>query len=294
MSMGKLNEYSAIEAVAVRRPEQAFIHDLKIDGEWEELRFHSKPELDEAIIEHQKFVDILRDNGAAVISLPKNPNITLDSLYARDAIVLSPKGLILCNMGRHSRCGEPKVNAEALIAAGFIVHGTIDGPGTVEGGDFIWLDNKTAAVGLGTRTNKEGIRQLKVLLGDDVELHVVPLPDPEVMGWHVEDVFHLMSMISPIDKDLAVIYRPLMPEPFILWLEDKGMKFVELPEADYLNMGCNILAIAPRVALLLEGLPTTKALLEKAGAKVITYKGEEISRKGEGGPTCLTRPLIRG
>jgi N-dimethylarginine dimethylaminohydrolase len=293
MTMDKFNEYSQIGAVAVRRPEQAFIHDLKIDGEWEELRFHSKPDLEEAIREHQSFVDMLRDNGAAVINLPKNPHITLDSLYARDATLVSPKGLILCNMGRFSRCGEPKVNSEALLATGFVVAGTIDGPGTVEGGDFIWLDNNTAAVGMGTRTNKEGIRQLKLLLGDDVELHVVPLPDPEEMGWHPEDVFHLMSMISPIDKDLAVIYRPLMPKPFIGWLENRGMAFIELPEADYLNMACNILAIAPRKVVMLEGLPTTKALLEKAGVTVITYKGEEISRKGEGGPTCLTRPLVR-
>ena len=152
------------------------------------------------------------------------------------------------------------------------------------------MNEKACAVGLGPRTNAEGIAQLKALLGDDVDVHVVPLPAPD----HPEDVFHLMSMISPLDKDLALIYRPLMPESFITWLEGHGIKFVEVPEAEYIPMGCNVLALGPRDVLMLDGLPGTKAAMEAAGCTVQTYKGDEISRKGEGGPTGLTSPLMRG
>jgi N-dimethylarginine dimethylaminohydrolase len=160
----------------------------------------------------------------------------------------------------------------------------------LEGGDFIWLDRHHAAVGLGPRTNAEGIRQLKELLGPDVELHEVELPAPD----HPDDVLHLMSIISPIDQDLALIYRPFMPASFIQWLETLGIGFVDVPEEEYLIMGCNVLAVAPRRAIMLENLPGVKMRLEAAGCHVTTYRGMEISRQGEGGPTCLTRPLVRG
>jgi N-dimethylarginine dimethylaminohydrolase len=144
-------------------------------------------------------------------------------------------------------------------------------------------------VGLGPRTNADGIRQLKDILGPDIELHIVPLPEPN----HPDDVLHLMSIISPLDQDLALIYRPFMPRSFIAWLEQLGIQFVEVPDDEYEIMGCNVLAIAPRQAIMLENLPGVKTGLENAGVNVATYKGIEISRKGEGGPTCLTRPLER-
>jgi N-dimethylarginine dimethylaminohydrolase len=159
----------------------------------------------------------------------------------------------------------------------------------LEGGDFIWIDKHHAAVGLGPRTNREGIRQLQAILGDEVDLHVVDLPEPE----HPDDVLHLMSIISPLDQDLALIYRAFMPKSFILWLQNLGIDFVDVPEEEYLPMGCNVLAFGPRKVVMLENLPGVKSGLEAAGCVVTTYKGLEISRKGEGGPTCLTRPLVR-
>ena len=120
-------------------------------------------------------------------------------------------------------------------------------------------------------------------------MHVVNLPDPE----HPDDVLHLMSIISPLDKDLALIYKPFMPDTFINWLSNLGIKFVEVPDAEYTLMGCNVLATSPRSIIMLEELPEVSAELEKAGCKIKSYKGLEISRKGEGGPTCLTRPLLR-
>ncbi|MFC4347918.1 dimethylarginine dimethylaminohydrolase family protein [Kordiimonas lipolytica] len=285
-----LNEYGALKVVAVRPPEHAYVSDEKIADEWERLRFYSAPKLGPAINEHKIFTDKLRAAGAEVISLGGNDALTLDSIYARDALLVSPKGLILCHMGRKGRRGEPAVNASLFEALGYPILGVIEAPGTIEGGDIIWLDDGALAVGEGPRTNAEGIKQLQDILGPEVEVHTVPLPPPS----HPEDVFHLMSMISPLDRDLALIYRPLMPDSFINWLEARGISFVEVPEEEFIPMGCNVLALGPRNILMLDRLPETKARLEAAGCTVDTYTGDEISRKGEGGPTCLTRPLVRG
>ncbi len=287
--MNAFNEYGTIEKLAVRSVENAFVDQQRIERDWHNLRYHSIPLLDEAISEHQGFVDAIQSIGAKLICLDSNQNLTLDCIYTRDALIISPKGLILCNMGRNSRNNEPGLNAQQLVESGFPIAGRIESPGTIEGGDFIWIDECHAAVGLGPRTNEEGIRQLGVLLGAGVDLHIVPLPEPD----HPDDVFHLMSMISPVDKDLAVIYRQLMPETFLSWLASQGIRFVEVPESEFLPMGCNVLALGPRSVLMLDKLPETRARLDAAGCQVKTYKGDEISRKGEGGPTCLTRPLVR-
>ncbi|MDG1165172.1 MAG: arginine deiminase family protein [Porticoccaceae bacterium] len=288
--MSNFDEYSPISQVAIRSASNAFVSDAKLEQEWQPLRFHAKPELDEAITEYAEFRKLLSASGADIIELGGADNLTIDSIYTRDSILISPNGLILCNMGRASRTPEASANAAAYEAMGHNIAGQITSPGTLEGGDFIWLDKNHAAVGLGPRTNAEGIRQLKELLGPDTELHIVALPDPD----HPDDVLHLMSIISPIDRDLALIYRPFMPASFITWLEGLGIKFVDVPEEEYPAMGCNVLAIAPRQAIMLENLPGVKTGLEGAGCNVATYKGLEVSRKGEGGATCLTRPLIRG
>jgi N-dimethylarginine dimethylaminohydrolase len=286
---GACNEWGAIEKIALRSVEAAFESEDRIERDWQALRFHAKPDFEIAKSEYQEFKNLVCSNGAEAILLGPNEALTLDSIYPRDAVVLSPQGLILCRMGRVSRGKEPQLNSERLKIEGYSVLGTIQSPGTLEGGDFIWLDEHHAAVGLGPRTNEVGIAQLKALLGEQVDLHVVPLPPPE----HPEDVFHLMSMISPLDKDLALIYRPLMPEAFLSWLESLGIRFVEVSEAEFIPMGCNVLAIGPRQVIMLADLPETKQRLQKADCKVLAYKGDEISRKGEGGPTCLTRPLVR-
>ena len=289
MKLGGFNEYGKLKVVAVRTAGAAYQSEAKIADEWQALRFHSAPTLASATTEHQTFTGILKREGTELVALPSDDALTLDSIYARDALLVSPKGLILCNMGRTSRNNEPAINADCLEAQGFPVLGRIEGPGTIEGGDLIWIDATRLAVGQGPRTNAAGIAQLQALLGDAVEVHVVPLPAPD----HPDDVFHLMSMISPLDRDLALIYRPLMPDSFLSWLTGQGIAFVEVPEEEFIRMGCNVLALGPRDVLMLDGLPQTKARLEAAGCRVQTYKGDEISRKGEGGPTCLTRPLVR-
>ena len=287
--MSAMNEYSQITEVAIRSPLHSFVNEDKLLSEWELLRFHAKPQLKEAIIEFNHFRSLLTDEGMTIIDLPSSNILTIDSIYTRDSILISKAGLILCNMGRSSRTPEAKENYKTLSNKGYKIAGQIRAPGTLEGGDFIWIDNYHAAVGVGPRTNAEGIRQLKEILGSEVNLHVVNLPDPN----HPDDVLHLMSIISPLDKDLALIYKPLMPDTFISWLSDLGIKFVEVSDDEYLMMGCNVLATSPRSIIMLEDVPKVRLELKKAGCKIRSYKGVEISRKGEGGPTCLTRPLKR-
>jgi N-dimethylarginine dimethylaminohydrolase len=283
------NEYSLLTQVAIRSPLNSFLTDEKLSNEWQDLRFHEKPELKESINEFIEFRKLLLNNEIKIIDLPQAKGLTIDSIYTRDSILISPKGLILCNMGRASRTPEARDNYEHLKLQGYQIAGEILAPGTLEGGDFIWLSDTKAAVGLGPRTNQNGIDQLRKILGNSVDLHVVPLPEPT----HPDDVLHLMSIISPLDKDLVLIYRPLMPVSFIQWLEQLGIKFIEVDEAEYLLMGCNVLATSPRSVIMLENLPGVQRNLQNAGCDVQTYKGIEISRKGEGGPTCLTRPLKR-
>ncbi len=287
--MNLLNEYSKIGEVAIRSPLSSFVNDEKITNEWASLRFHAKPNLKKATIEYNYFKSFLEEDNIKIIELPSSDKLTLDSIYTRDSILVCDSGLILCNMGRSSRTPEAEENFKTLADKGYKIAGQIKSPGTLEGGDFIWINNKNAAVGLGPRTNSEGIRQLKEILGPEIDLHIVDLPDPN----HPDDVLHLMSIISPLDKDLAVIYKPFMPESFLKWLTKFGIEFIEVSEAEYPLMGCNILATAPRSIIMLENLPEIKNKLKNNGCKIRLYKGDEISRKGEGGPTCLTRPLIR-
>jgi N-dimethylarginine dimethylaminohydrolase len=192
-------------------------------------------------------------------------------------------------MGKPQRAAEPAAQWDAFAAAGIPIAGRITAPGRIEGGDVVWLDPRTIVVGRGYRTNDEGIRQLGAIVGDDVTVVVVPLPH-----WSGQnDVMHLMSLVSPVDADLAVVYSRLLPVPFREWLLDRGMRLVEVPDEEFESMGTNVLALAPRRCLLLRGNPRTRAALEGAGAEVAEYDGTEISTRGAGGPTCLTRPITR-
>lgn len=283
------NEYGALRAGALRGPAEAFADAGRIERQWRQLRFHDAPSLDEALREHGNFTAILARSGAEVHLLPGGADLTLDAIYARDALIAAPGGLILCHMGRETRRPEARANAAALERLGFAVLGAIAPPGTLEGGDFIWIDKHAAAVGLGPRTNEEGIRQLGALLGATVDLETVPLVTPR----HPDDVFHLMSIISPLDRDLALIHKPLIPPGFLDWLAGHGIEFVDVASDEFPAMACNVLALGPRHVVMLDGVPRTRARLEAADCRVEVYKGDEINRKGDGGPTCLARPLIR-
>jgi len=284
------NEVEPIRRILLRHPRDAFVNDAKLDAEWRTLNYSARPDFTRAIDEYEALISVLTDVGARIDYLPGDGGLTLDSLYVRDAAVVTPRGVVLCRMGKAARAREPVSVAAALAVWGVPVAGTIQAPGLLEGGDIVWLDGRTVAAGQGYRTNAEGIRQLQIILGGEV--NVVPVPLPHWRG--ADDVFHLMSLISPIDENLALVYLPLLPVPFRQYLCARGMRLVEVPEHEFDTMGGNVLALAPRHCVMLAGNPLTAKRLEREGATVHVIAGQEISHKGSGGPTCLTRPLVRG
>lgn len=287
--MTNLNEYGRITRLALRHAKDAFKSQAELSGSWKALNYHAEPDFLAACREYDAFAQLFIDLGAMIDWLPADATLSADSIYVRDASLLAPQGLVDGAMGKAARRSENAANGKALAARGVKIAGAVTAPGTVEGGDVVWLDNKTFVIGEGYRTNAEGICQMKALLGTGIDVQVVPLPHYKGPS----DVFHLMSMLSPLDHDLALVYSPLMPVPFRNWLLARGIKLVEVPNEEFESMGCNVLALAPRQVVMVEGNPETRRRLEAAGCHVITYAGQNISRLGEGGPTCLTRPLER-
>jgi N-dimethylarginine dimethylaminohydrolase len=288
--------------IVVHHAREAFGSDAEIAGQWRALNFTAAPDYGRAVDQFEHFVNLLRTSGAQIVDSALgtahqalstqhsalSTDLTLDAIYVRDASVMCARGAILCRMGKPQRQAEPAALADTYRALGIPVAGAIEAPGTLEGGDVTWLGPRLVAVGRGYRTNDEGIRQFRALLGDTVdEVIVVALPHHRGPG----DVFHLMSIISPVDRDLAVVYSPLMPVPFRERLLDLGYALVEVPDEEFASMGANVFALSPRRALMVEGNPKTRTALERAGAEVLVYDGSEISLKGGGGPTCLTRPV---
>jgi len=284
------SEYGKLKTVFIKRPKEAFVDESQIASQWKELNFLSKPDFAKAEVEYLSFENLITSRGAEVLSLPFDSSVTMDSIYCRDASIATDYGMILCNMGKPARKNEPAAERKAFENKTIKILGEITHPGTVEGGDVAWVNEHTLAVGHTYRTNWEGIRQLKHL----VEPHGIKVWVAEMPHYKgPSDVFHLMSVLSPVDKNLAVVYSPLMPISFRNGLIDRGFSFVEVPDSEWDSMGCNVLAIAPREVVLVKGNPTTKQRLMDAGCIVHEYEGAEISVKGGGGPTCLTRPIER-
>lgn len=288
--MSAHSESGQLKSVFIKKVAAAFIDDAHISQHWEALNYLAKPDIIKALQEYDAFEQILKDHGAELLYFPQDDSVNMDSIYCRDAAIATDAGMIICNMGKEGRIHEPMAEQLAFEANGIPVLGVITAPGTLEGGDVAWLDAKTLAVGNTYRTNEEGIRQLTALL-QPLGVTVISVPMPHYKG--PSDVFHLMSVLSPVDCNLAVVYSPLIPIVFRNELIARGYALVEVPDSEFDSMGCNVLALAPRVCLMVKGNPITKARLEKAGCKVIEYDGEEISIKGGGGPTCLTRPVMR-
>ena len=286
-----LSETNRLTRVVLKHARDAFVGPATIAAQWQALGFTAPPDFARAVDEYDRFVDLLAQADVNLDFLPADPRTTLDSIYVRDASIVTDRGIVLCSMGKRARASEPKAQESAFAKLPSTpVVGEIREPGRLEGGDLIWLDNHTVAVGRGYRTNDEGIRQLRALLTPDIEMIVVPLPH-----WRGEaDVMHLMSLVSPIDRDLALVYSRLLPVPFREALLHRGIDLVDVPDAEFETMGGNVLALGPRRCVMLAGNPETRRALERAGADVQEYAGQEISVKGAGGPTCLTRPISRG
>jgi arginine deiminase len=285
VAFGAQSMVAPLRSVLLKRPDHAFIGQETIDRQWRDLDFLEAPRFEQALLEYDAFVALLADYVAEIHYLPPAGQSTLDSIYAYDPAIITARGAVLCRMGKPQRRGEPAAIGAALATLGVPILGPITGEGTLEGGDALWVDERTLAVGLSARTNQEGIRQLRIILDGLIdELVTVPL-GPNVM--------HLMGQVSLVDEDLALVYSKLLPDDFRSWLRKRGIELLELPESEYQGPACNVLAVAPRKCILLAGNPGTRALLESRGVEVWEYEGREISWKGSGGPTCLTRPLLR-
>ncbi len=290
MKVTRHSEYLKLASVYLKSAKNSFLSEEELSEYWETLQYLSKPNFKKSLEEYAAFQTFFREKNISTCFFPINKKTKIDSIYCRDASIATDFGIIICNMGKQGRIDEPYAQLEAYKMNNINILGEIKFPGTLEGGDVAWLDQNTLAVGHTYRTNEEGISQLKGLLQPKgIEIIVVELPHYKGES----DVFHLMSILSPVDKNLAVVYSPLMPIKFRNELLERGFQLVEVPEQEFDSMGCNVLAVAPRDCLMVAGNPITRKLLEDAGASVHIYEGNEISVKGGGGPTCLTRPIDR-
>jgi len=284
------SEYLKLESVYIKQAKSAFVSDIHLSEQWKDLNYLSRPNFDESIDEYQSFEQYFIDQNIELHHFPYDDNVKIDSIYCRDAAIATDFGMIICNMGKGARINEPQAQLQVFKNNNIPILGEIKSPGTLEGGDVAWLDENTLAVGHTYRTNEEGISQLKQLL-EPKGITVIVAELPHYKGQN--DVFHLMSILSPIDNDMAVVYSPLMPIKFRNELLSRGFKLIEVPDDEFESMGCNVLAVAPRQCIMVAGNSKVQKLLEAAGCEVTAYKGNEISVKGGGGPTCLTRPMMR-
>jgi dimethylargininase len=256
---------------------------------WRAFGWRAPPDPARLAAEHEAFCAALGATGAEVILAQTPMGVDPDAIYAYDPAIISDRGAILLRPGKEGRRGEVEPLGIDLTEAGVPIAARLDAPATAEGGDTLWLDERTLLVGRSYRTNDAGISALAAALPD---VHVLAFDLPHLRG--EGEVLHLMSLISPLDADLAVVYLPLLPARLVELLRGRGIALIEVTDEEFESMAVNVLALAPRVALALDGNPDARRLMERAGVDVRVYQGEEISRKGDGGPTCLTRPIWRG
>ena len=274
-----------LRRVLVKRPEPAFA--VEDPAKW---HYQARPHLDLARQEHEALVAHLRRAGAEVLYHDELQPEHADAIFVCDPALITDRGAIILSMAKALRRGEEAVMARRLQALGVPVHYTLHGQARAEGGDLLWLDPQTLAVGLGFRTNIAGLRQLEAACAGQ-GIAIIPVELPYHTG--PEACLHLLSLISLVDHQLAVVYPPLLSVPFWTYLQERGFQLIEVPPQEFETMGTNVLALAPGHCLLLEGNPLTQQRLVEAGCEVLTYRGQEISLKAEGGPTCLTRPILR-
>jgi N-dimethylarginine dimethylaminohydrolase len=271
-----------LRRVAVRRP--------TVSGDWTKANWLEVPDPVVLARQHEAFVELLTELGTSVELLDSLPD-QLDACYVRDPVVVLDAGAVVLRCAKPVRRREGEFLAADLEAVGVPRAGALGEHAVADGGDLIWLDQETMAVGRSYRTNEEGIRQLGGLLSEQ-RTRLVSYDLAHDQG--PARVLHLMSVISPIADDMAAVYPPLAPVALMEDLAERGVRVIEVPHDEYLTLGCNILAVRPGVLVMCDGNPETRRRLESAGCEVHTYAGSEISLKGEGGPTCLTLPLLRG
>lgn len=284
------SEYLKLKSVFIKPVKNAFVSEGLLKEQYKGLNYLNQPNFEDSLKEYKYFKNAIQKSGALIHQFPYDKKATIDSIYCRDAAIATDFGMIICNMGKPGRIHEPDAQMQAFKNKSISILGVIESPGTLEGGDVAWLDENTLAVGLTYRTNEDGISQLKAML-EPKGINVIVVELPHYKG--PSDVFHLMSILSPINKNLAVVYSPLMPVKFRNELLKRNFRLIEVEDNEFESMGCNVLAIAPSDCIMVDGNPKTQKALLEAGCNVQTYTGENISILGGGGPTCLTRPLLR-
>ena len=268
--------------VLVHRPDAAFgrAFDDPLHG------FLHPVDLALAQREHDAFVDLLTLLGVTVHHLDAEP-MSPDLVYTFDPLLVTDAGAIPLRPGKPGRRGEPALLEAWTTARGIPVAGRIEAPGTIEGGDTFWLRPDLLCVGRSLRTNDAGARQLAAIVGGDARIFDLPY-------WRGPDeLVHLLSVISPVSDDLAVIYPPLLPAGLWELLAELGVRTISVPDEEYPTLACNVLAVRPGVLVMAEGNPATRRALEAAGCEVHTYAAVEIGINGSGGPTCMARPILR-
>lgn len=274
-----------LKRVLVKRPDSGFAVT-----DYEKWHYTAPLNLNEAQKEHDAFCEIMSKQGIELLYHAEPQPDHADSIFTYDPAIITHEGAIIFQMGKRLRKGEENPMEKRLNELGIPSHYRIHGNATVEGGDTLWLDEDTLALGQGFRTNKEGLFEMKEALSS-LGVKVIPVDLPYFYG--PESCLHLMSLISFVDHNLAVVYSSLIPVPLWKELKERGIDLIEVPEKEFNKMGTNVLALSPKNCLMLQDTPITQRNLENSGCKVDTYKGVEISLKTEGGPTCLTRPILR-
>lgn len=273
-----------LREVLVKRPGPAFgrAYDDPAHG------FLGPVDLAVARREHDLFVDLLASLGPIVHLLEDEPESDPDLVYTFDPLLVTDRGAIPLRPGKPNRGVEPAILEAWMNDAGIPIAGRIEDPGTIEGGDTFWLRPDLLCIGRTLRTNQSGVNQLAGLVGGDVRVFDVPY-------WRgPAELIHLLSVISPVADDLAVVYPPLLPVGLWALLGELGVRLLAVPDAEFPTLGCNVLAVRPGVVIVAEGNPQTAAALTAAGCEVHTYPAIQIGINGSGGPTCMTRPILRG
>jgi N-dimethylarginine dimethylaminohydrolase len=274
-----------LRRVIVRRPDAAFA--VPNPARW---HYTSRPNLEAAQAEHDAFVDLIRQASTEVLYHDGPQPGRADAIFVHDPAIVTDAGAILLRMGKELRRGEEDSLGRRLEELGVPILGRLRGKAMAEGGDLLWLDHDTLVVGQGFRTNAAGFQQVRRMVRE-LGVSAIPVALPYYSGR--EACLHLMSLISLVDHDVAVVFPRLLPVPFWELLRDRGIDLIEVPDPEFETMGTNVLALGPRRVIVLAGNPVTVARLRDIGCAVETYSGKEVSLKAEGGPTCLTRPILR-
>jgi N-dimethylarginine dimethylaminohydrolase len=280
----------ALQRVLVCSPRTAGWNDPQRVSTWRDLGFHHAPNFESAQAQHAALVRELESAGAEIAELPPAEDLSIDAAYTHDASLATDFGLILMRPGKPNRVAEAGHHGKSCAAQGIPTFGTITAPSTTEAGDIVWLDSKTLLIGHGYRTNSTGIAQMRALLAPKgIDVLSAPLP----YGPGPSACLHLMSLISLLDEETALVDLPWLAVETVELLKARGFKFVEIDYSERDTLACNVLALGGKRLLAIEENKKTNDQLRKAGFDVRTFPGSEICINGSGGPTCLTRPLLR-